>query len=138
MSISKSVVTGVMVGVDVGKYRFESHIESQVGTHSYENTAADFKAFRDALPDDLAWVVLEATGGYEQPLKRYLHHCGYRVHVAHPVRVRAFATAHGVLAKTDPIDAAVLSAYGRAMAPFDVPAETVERERIQHALFSGH
>ncbi len=134
MSIPKRVVEGVMVGIDIGKFRFESHIEHQAGTQSHENTTEGFDALRRSLPDDVAWIVLEATGGYEKPLSRYLQSCGYRVHVAHPVRVRAFATAHGTQAKTDPIDARVLSDYGRAMAPFELRVETAERQRIQSLI----
>ncbi len=131
MSIPKRRIRGVMVGIDIGKFRFECHIEGQSGTSSHANAATYFETFEQSLPDAVAWIVLEATGGYEKRLRRYLQGCGYRVHVAHPVRVRAFATAHGMLAKTDPIDAQVLSDYARAMAPFALQVETAERQQIQ-------
>ena len=134
MSIPKRLLRGVMVGIDIGKFRFECHIEGQAGTSNHTNSAADFEGFEQSLPDAVAWIVLEATGGYEKPLSRYLQGCGYRVHVAHPVRVRAFATAHGVLAKTDPIDARVLSDYGRAMAPFELRVESAERQQLQSLI----
>jgi transposase len=62
-------------------------------------------------------VVLEATGGYEQPIVAALHQAQIPVSVVLPGRVRAFAKACGQHAKTDPIDAALLSAYGRAITP---------------------
>ena len=43
---------------------------------------------------------------------------------SHPARVRQFARASGQLAKTDPIDAAVLTAFGHAFGPEPTPART--------------
>lgn len=43
------------------------------------------------------------------------------VSVMNPARVRQFARASGHLAKTDPIDAAVLTAFGQAFAPAPTP-----------------
>lgn len=62
-------------------------------------------------------VVLEATGGYEQAVVSALHQAGLAVSVVQPCRVRAFARAKGLRAKTDPIDAAVLRAFGQAIEP---------------------
>jgi transposase len=66
-------------------------------------------------------VVLEATGGYEQPLVAALQAAGVAVHVANPRQVRHFARATGRLAKTDALDARVLAQFGAALAP---PAAT--------------
>jgi transposase len=56
--------------------------------------------------------VLESTGGHERLILERLYAAGLKVHVAHPSRVRNFARAKGLLAKTDRLDAYVLSAYG--------------------------
>lgn len=121
----------VMVGVDVGKHHFEVAIEGSRRTRSWANTAAGIEGFMGWLAGPVAWIVLEATGGYERALRRCLQDSGFDVHVAHPVRVRAFATAHGVLAKTDSIDAHLLVRYGRAMAPFETCSGSLEQERLQ-------
>jgi transposase len=55
--------------------------------------------------------------GYEQAFVRTLHAAAIPVSVIEAGRVRHFARAQGQRAKTDPIDAAVLSAYGKAFAP---------------------
>lgn len=57
--------------------------------------------------------IIESTGGYERMVLAALHKARLKVHVAHPSRVREFARAKGLLAKTDRLDAHVLSAYGQ-------------------------
>src|SRR4051812_21611457 len=49
--------------------------------------------------DQPVHVVLEATGGYEQPAVRALHLAGLRLSVLEPSRVRALARAKGLRAK---------------------------------------
>ena len=62
-------------------------------------------------------VVCEGTGGYERAVVAALQEAGVAVSVHNAARVRAFARAQGRLAKTDALDAAVLSAFGVAMQP---------------------
>jgi len=56
--------------------------------------------------------IVESTGGYERLVVDRLRCAELNVHVAHPSRVRNFANAKGLLAKTDVLDAFMLSAYG--------------------------
>ncbi len=69
-------------------------------------------------------VICEATGGYERAVVAGLHAAGLPVSVLNPARVRQFARASGELAKTDPIDAAMLTAFGEAFAPAPTPSRT--------------
>src|SRR5487761_1931244 len=64
-----------------------------------------------------ARVIGEATGGYERAVVAALHAAPIPVSVINPARVRPFARAFGELAKTDPMDAARLTAFGRAFPP---------------------
>ncbi|MEI6351826.1 MAG: transposase [Verrucomicrobiota bacterium] len=73
---------------------------------------------------------MEATGGYEQPVVRALHSVGIALSVLEPSRVRAFARAKGLRAKTDPIDAAVLRAFGEALVPRATTAPSAEQQRL--------
>jgi len=75
-------------------------------------------------------VILEATGGYEQPAVRALHGASITLSVLEPSRVRAFARAKGLRAKTDPIDAAVLRAFGEALAPRPSTAPTAQQQQM--------
>ena len=56
--------------------------------------------------------------------------------VAHPLRVRAFARACGIEAKTDPLDAQVLSRYGLVFSDSDTarPVAEPEREELRQLL----
>ena len=68
-----------------------------------------------------AHVVCEATGGYERAVVAALHAAKIPVSLLHPAPVRHFALAQGQRAKNDPLDAAVLTAYGPAMRPTAPP-----------------
>ena len=67
-------------------------------------------------------VVCEGTGRYERAVVAALQEAQVAASVHNAARVRAFARAQGRLAKTDVLDAAVLSDFGVAMQPAsDVP-----------------
>lgn len=75
-----------------------------------------------------ARVVCESTGGYERPLLAALAQANIAVSRVHPGRVRAFARAEGLRAKTDKIDVELLRRYAVAMQPrvTVVPSPEVE------------
>ena len=75
-------------------------------------------------------VVLEATGGYEQPAVLALHAALIALSVVEPGRVRAFARALGQRAKTDPIDAGVITAFGYAIQPAPSAAPSAPQLRL--------
>jgi transposase len=62
-------------------------------------------------------VVLEATGGFETAMASELCAAGLPVAVVNPKRVRDFARAAGILAKTDKLDAQVLAVFAQRMRP---------------------
>jgi transposase len=70
-----------------------------------------------ARPGYKIHVILEAIGGYEAALVEALHGAGLRLSVIQPSRVRHFASAKNKHAKSDPIDAEVLAAFGEAIQP---------------------
>jgi transposase len=78
-------------------------------------------------------VVLEATGGLERAVITALAAAGLPVMRINPKRVRDFARAHGLLAKTDALDAYVLALFGVRMQPPLRPWP--EAERLQLAAW---
>lgn len=108
----------LMVGIDVAKDKLDvarSDGES-VRTLAHDVTAiaqivAELVASRPEL------IVLEATGGLEQPLLDALLDAALPVSRVNPGQVRHLAKALGILAKTDAIDAKVLVAFARHAAP---------------------
>ena len=57
-------------------------------------------------------VICEATGGYEKPILDAAAKFAFACHRAHGSRMRAFARYEGQLAKTDPIDVAIIARFG--------------------------
>lgn len=78
-------------------------------------------------------VVLEATGGLEGAVISALAAGGLPVMRINPKRVRDFARAQGLLAKTDALDAHVLALFGCRMQPPLRPWP--EAERLQLAAW---
>lgn len=60
-------------------------------------------------------VGLEATGGYEKALCEFLRQHTIAFAKLNPRRVREYARSQGILAKTDAIDARVITAYTRSL-----------------------
>ena len=88
---------------------------------SAARTIADQKEMRrhiaklESLQDKVAVVLLEATGGSEQPAAAALCASGFAVMVVSPRQARDFAKAMGYLAKTDSTDARALSHFARTL-----------------------
>lgn len=79
-------------------------------------------------------IVLEATGGCEQPLLRRLIAAGLPVAVVNPRRVREFARSTGRLAKTDRLDAHVLAHFGEAVRPRVVSAGEMHTQQLRELV----
>jgi transposase len=121
------------VGVDIAKSEFVADLAGH--SSSFPQSAEGHNAFLASLPLG-AHVICEATGGYERKLVAALHLRGTPICVVLPRRVRSFAVAQGMLAKTDRIDAVLLSAYGRACQPrlhIELPAKLRELSALVRA-----
>ena len=109
---------GKIVGIDVAKDKLDMGILGEDGVKQKPNTkrgiAAVVKAMQKLGPK---LIVVEATGGYEETLVLGLHQAGMPVALVSPQRVRQYARACGLLAKTDKLDAQLLAAYGQAVGP---------------------
>jgi len=119
----------IYAGLDVAKDSLV--LDLQGHTYTLANDArghARLVSLLASLPH--LHVVLEATGGYEQPAARALHAAGIALSILEPSRVRAFARAKGLRAKTDPIDAAVLRVFGEAIAPAPTPAPSELQQQL--------
>lgn len=117
------------VGLDVAKSSLQLDLAKT--QHTLTNDAkghAQLLKLLSAQPG--AHVICEATGGYEKPVVRALHAAQSPVTIVEAGRVRHFAKAKGLRAKTDPIDAVVLSEYGRTFNPGVTPAPTAQQSRL--------
>jgi transposase len=113
----------VYAGLDVAKATLQLHFQGR--SLDLTNTARGHAQLVKRLGAvSGAHVVCEATGGYERAVAAALQAAQIPVSVLNPARVRQFARACGTHAKTDPIDAQVLTAFGSALAPQTTPPRT--------------
>lgn len=119
------------VGIDVSKSTLDVFIPVEERWLSLPNTAEGVEKLAQQLPKGLSKVVIEATGGLEQAALMGLSARGYTVSVVNPRVVRRYAQAVGILAKTDRLDASVLSSYGDLIKP----KRTLPRSEEQQRLF---
>ena len=75
-------------------------------------------------------MVVEATGGYEEALVLGLFEAGLPVALVSPQRVRQYARARGLLAKTDKLDAQNLAEYGKNIQPRLFVAKSEDGRRL--------
>jgi transposase len=122
-AIMNQNLTIVYTGLDIAKASLQLDLQSK--SYDLSNTAAGHHQLIKRLATiPSVHVVCEATGGYERAVVAALHAAAIPVSVINPARVRQFARASGELAKTDPIDAAMLTAFGQAFAPEPTPPRT--------------
>ena len=123
------------VGIDVAKASHEVFLRPSGERFSVHNTDAACEALAQRLASlRPALIVLEATGGLERKIVRALAQQQLPVAVVNPRRTRAFARALDQLAKTDPIDAAVLAHFAEAVRPEPRPVRddaALERDALE-------
>jgi transposase len=111
-------VTPIFVGIDVSKAQLDVAIRPTGERESVSNDKAGIKALVKRLGKvGPAWIVLEASGGFERQVMHALVCAELPAVVVNPRQVRDFAKATGQLAKTDRIDAEVLARFGEAVRP---------------------
>lgn len=118
------------LGVDLCKLELVVDLAAEAKPRAFPNTASGHATLIAALPEG-AHLVCESTGGYQRALVAALHASGVPVSVVSPSRVRHFALAKGLRAKTDPIDARLLSLFGAAMACVALPPPSAEALELQ-------
>ena len=122
--------TAVYVGVDVAKATLQVHVQGRQA-ELRNAPAARAKLCQKLQTVAGAHVVCEATGGYERDLVGALHQAKIPVSVVNPAQVRAAAQAQGQRAKTDRIDAAMLTDYGQRYQPQPTPpASRIQRQLV--------
>lgn len=119
----------MFVGLDIAKSSLQLHLANQF--HLLTNDLQGRRKLVTILAaHPAAHVICEATGGYEQAVLQTLHTAALAVSLVEPRRVRHFAKAKGLRAKTDPLDAAVLTAYGEAFRPAATPQPQPTQQQL--------
>jgi transposase len=125
----------LFVGIDVAKDSLQVHVRPTGQNFHHANDEPGIQALvtqLTALAPTL--IVLEASGGYQNPLVAALAVAGLPVAVVNPRQARRFAEASGQLAKTDPLDAACLAHFAEALRPQPRPLPDVDTQALAALL----
>jgi transposase len=110
--------SGTYVGIDVSKAKLDIAVLGEKQARQVENTSKGINELVQGMADlQPELIVVEATGGYQRAVVEALFHAGLPVAMVNPARVRQFARACGLLAKTDKLDAFVLAEFGQRVQP---------------------
>ena len=112
------MATSSYVGIDVSKDRLDVAVLEEERVWQVENTRDGITRLVEQMQElQPELIVVEATGGYQRAVVEALFWTGLGVAVVNPARVRQFARACGLLAKTDKLDAQVLAVFGQKVQP---------------------
>ena len=100
----------VSAGIDTAKAKLDVGVHGSAGVKRFDNASTDFETLAQHLrASGVSRVGIEATGGYERAVTRYLRGAGFEVVVLQPLQVRAFARMRMQRAKNDRIDARLIA-----------------------------
>ena len=116
-----------VLGIDVSKDTLDGCFLPGPVRFVKENTEEGISQISKAIQErGIDLIIVEATGGYEIPLVVALTVQKLPVVIMNPRRIRNFADAIGVLAKTDTIDAEVIARFGETIRP---PVRSLPEEK---------
>lgn len=108
----------IYIGIDVSKANLDLFILPNKKYMQFTNDASGIQKlinkvqlFSDAL------IVMESTGGYENPVSQELSKANLKTSIINPRQIRDFAKALGRLAKTDKVDAEVIALFASKIEP---------------------
>ena len=108
----------VTVGINVAKAQLDVAVQPTGTTWTVPRARGGLRRLQGQLEAlRPTRIVLEASGGYERAVVAALSAAGLPVVVVNPRQTRDFARAHGILAKTDRLDARVLARFAAAVRP---------------------
>jgi transposase len=123
----------IYAGVDVSKDKLDAYCHEWGEPRTFANTPVGLAKLHRQLPDGIH-IVCEASGGYEQPLLESAWANGCAVSRVNPARVRYYARAIGLQAKTDAIDAKLITLFAEAKAPDPAEAPTRAQRELCAAV----
>jgi len=119
------------VGIDVHKDTLEICVGRREKQWECLNNEAGVEQLLTTLLDlSPTLIVVEASGGYERHLVTEGFAAGLPVVVVNPTRVRRLAEALGIIAKTDRIDAYVISRFAALVHPAVREPQSAEQQQL--------
>jgi transposase len=146
-SSAASSANGVSVGIDVSKASLEVHLlgkkeeasssSPSPSSRSVPNTEEGFGELLDWIDRQVVTdrqdvhVCLEASGGYERPVARFLTGEGLTVSVVNPRRTSAYAKSQLARSKTDQVDARLLARFCQREEPSPWEPPSSEQKNLK-------
>jgi transposase len=122
-------------GIDVSKDRLDVMILPEEQCSSVPNNTAGWAKLVEQLRgSSIAAIGIEASGGYERGVMRALLAAGMSVRQVNPFKLRQFARASGVLAKSDPLDARMIASFVAIMPTRPAQRQAPTAERLAEML----
>ena len=113
-----AISSEMYVGIDVSKSRLDVAVLGKEPGWQVDNTLEGIAKLVQQIQEICpTLIVVAATGGYQIAVVEALFRAWLAVAVVNPARVRQFARACGLLAKTDKLDAQVLAVFGQRVQP---------------------
>ena len=119
------------VGCDISKHWLDFFDETSGHFRRIDNQADAIAAYVTSLDPGQDFVVMEATGVHDRLLRHALAKAGVPFSRHNPAHTHHYSKSARRRAKTDPLDARMLSDYGRRYHPEAEPAPSKEGERLQ-------
>jgi transposase len=121
----------VYIGVDVAKASLD--VAWAERSRRFANNKSGLSALTKWVKQSpfAVHLICEASGGYERGLLDAAEQNRIKVSLVQANRVRQYARAAGILAKTDKVDARVLCAFGSAMQPEPTPPLSGQQKRLR-------
>ena len=110
--------SSVNVGIDVGKFQLDVHIHETGQALSFPNDPSGIRQLvllLELFPVER--IVIEATGRQEHAFVQDALAHGLPVIVMQPIKIRRYAGAIGLLAKTDALDARLIAEFAAVTRP---------------------
>ena len=120
----------VFIGVDIAKDWLDIYHPGR-GATRINNSPAAARSFAARCAKEGVWVVFEASGGYDHPLRDALEAAQIRFSRINPRQARDFAKAMGVIGKTDRVDARMLAELGVRLTPAPTQPLPAARRALQ-------
>jgi transposase len=121
----------IFIGIDISKTQMDVAIWGNDKTWEFRNEAEGWQELVEKAKDlNPSLIVVEASGGIEQPIVAELFMEKLPVAIVNPTRVRNFARSTGQFAKTDKLDARLIAHFAQAVRPQVRPLRTAEQEHL--------
>jgi transposase len=121
----------IFIGIDISKTQMDIAIWDSEETWEIQNDTEGWQELVEKAKElNPSLIVVEASGGIEQPIVAELYLEKLPVAIVNPTRVRNFARSTGQLAKTDKLDARLIAHFAQAVHPQVRPLRTAEQDHL--------